>query len=272
MTDTHSHAHAYVVGALTADETQEFEGHLADCAECSSEVFDMRAVTSVLSAAVAADPPPDLRDKVLAQIAQTAQLEPITLPAAARTASVSRLTPRADASAGSHKRVALSDSSDTVVPLRRRWATSLLAAAAVVAALGFGGWALQAQQDAVDSRDAAVAQRDTLTKVLSANDLRTASSSFVKTEQTGTVVMSQDRGVAMFVASDLEPLPDGQVYEAWTIDGDFEPAGTFTPEGSQSLLQLPSSVFDASSVAITIEPAGGSPAPTSGAIFTVNVP
>ncbi len=271
MTDIHSHAHAYVVGALTADERHAFEGHLVECAECSSEVFAMRAVTSVLSTAVAAEPPPFLRDKVLAQIAQTPQLGPTTRPATAQT-SVSRLTPRGDASAGGHLGVASTDSSDTVLPLRRRWATSLLAAAAVIAAVGFGGWALQAQQDAVDSRDAAVAQRDTLTQVLSADDLRTVSSTFVKTEQTGTVVMSQERGAAMFVASDLDPLPNGQVYEAWTIDEDFVPAGTFTPDGSESLLELPSSVFDARRVAITVEPEGGSQAPTSGAIFTVDIP
>ncbi|MBA3232512.1 MAG: anti-sigma factor [Propionibacteriales bacterium] len=275
MTDIHSPVHSYVVGALTAAEAHEFERHLIECAECVSEVIDNRAVTSALSTAVATEPPLSLRAKVLAKITTVPQLDAVaSLPS--QPVSTRRSHPLTESASVVHTERRSADPTGTVVPLRRqRWTTSLLAAAAMIAAVGFGGWALQARQDAAQSQEAAqaaVAQRQQLTRVVSADDVRTVSSRFVTTEHTGTVVMSAKRDAALFVASDLDQLPDGKVYEAWTINGDPEPAGTFTPQGTESLVQLPSSAFDAKSIAITVEPKGGSAHPTSDAIFTVSLP
>ena len=154
-----------------------------------------------------------------------------------------------------------------VVPLRRSWATnvsSLVAAAAVLAAVAFGGLWWQERQDADD----AVAQAQQLTTLLSADDVRTVPGVSQKQGHTGAIVMSRSEGEAIFVASDLPDLPSDQVYEAWTIQGadDPQPAGTFTPDDSSSLLALPDSSFDATAMAITVEPVGGSEAPTSDAV------
>lgn len=274
VTDLHSLAHSYVVGALSTDEAQAFERHLVECAECSADVVDIRAVTSALSTTVATTPPPRLRQTVLTRIAETPQEAHQAAPAGSSSSRVEAAVepPRPTES--------------TVVPLRsgprRRLATSLLTAAAVVAAIGFGGWAYQASQDADRSqvvadraRDAAAKardERDRLADVLSADDVRTVSGRFPDTNHTGTVVMSQTRGAAMFVANGLPALPDGKVYEAWTINGQPKAAGTFTPEGEDSVLELPRSTFEASSFAITVEPAGGSPQPTTDPIFAVEMP
>lgn len=271
--DIHTHAHAYVVGALTDEETAEFERHLIECDECVAEVLDARAVASALSTVVATDPPAGLRSRVLAEIATTPQDESPSATTEDRPlVAVGSPTPAPQAGQPG------APEGSNVVPIRPSWrsrGTSLLAAAAVIAAVGFGGWAIQSSQDARASREAAevaASQSAALQNLLSADDVRTVSGRFAKTDHTGTVVMSQERGQAMLVTSGLPDLPDDKVYEAWTIDGDPEPAGTFTSDGDAAMVELPDATFGADSVAVTVEPDGGSPEPTSDAIFTVSMP
>ena len=261
MNDLHSQAHAYVIGALSIQETREFERHVIECDACSADVIDVRAVASALSTSVATEPPARLRAAVLTQIAHTPQQ---TAPTSARdrTPATSRSLSRRNVLEFRPSR-------------RRRMATSLLAAAAFVAAVGFGGWAYQADQDARNSQRIASEARSETTELaglLSSDDVRTVSGRFPQTEHTGTVVMSKRLGKAVFVASGLPDLPSDKVYEAWTIDGDPQPAGTFTPDEDQSIVRLNDAALTADSIAITIEPEGGSTKPTSDAIFTVVMP
>jgi hypothetical protein len=148
----------------------------------------------------------------------------------------------------------------------------LLAAAAVIAALGFGGWAWQGREAAHREAQQASQQATQLTDLLSAGDVKTVTGRGVASGMTGTVVLSPSRRQAVLVASHLPQLPDGKVYEAWTIKTTPAPAGTFTAAEARSLVPLPPSTLAAQSVAITVEPAGGSAKPTTDAIFTVNIP
>ncbi len=287
MNDAHPQADAYVVGALSSDEAQDFEAHLAECLNCTKEVADMRDVTARLSEAVAADPPIALRASVLASIAVTVQdrLESEPKQAQTRLAEVTELpatqTPptistdqpegdRANHSSGRHAGpAAAGDEQTNVVPLQRSRASrvsALLAAAAVLAAIGFGGWAIQSR----NSADQALAQTQQLTQVLGASDVQTSSGTF-SDGGAGTVVRSRSQGTALFIASNLPDLPADKVYEAWTVSGQPVPAGTFTPEGSNTTVRLPDAALDAKSLAVTIEPGGGSQQPTTEPIFTVNL-
>ena len=266
MTETHSDAYAYVIGALSAPEAQDFERHLIECSECAMEVADARAIASALSTTVAIQPPARLRASVLAAIARTSQDEIATVTALTQPA------PTPEESSGTVS------SSTTVVPIRssrRIRMTSLLAAAAVMAAVGFGGWAVQLGQDVDDSRQAAevaLSQRATLTSLLSADDVRTVSGRFISNRNSGAVVMSEKRQLALFVASGIPNLPEGKVYEAWTINGDPVPAGLFTSDDSDAVVELSDAAFDADSIAVTVEPEGGSPKPTGDAVFNVDLP
>ncbi|MFY9913538.1 MAG: anti-sigma factor, partial [Nocardioidaceae bacterium] len=161
-----------------------------------------------------------------------------------------------------------------VVPMRRSRATlvtSLLAAAAIVTAIGFGGWALQSRQDA----QVATRTASQLTQLLSADDVQTVPGVSQKADHTGAIVMSRSEGKAFFVAAELPSLPNDQVYEAWTIKGSTDPvpAGTFRPNASsQVITALPAGAFQADSVAITVEPKGGTDQPTSDAVVTFVMP
>jgi len=291
MNDIHSLSDAYVVGAVTPAEAHEFEAHLLDCASCTAELAELRHITARLSEAVATDAPPSLRANILAMIAATPQEQPLranlraesTTPASGATNEVepSSVVPPSAAEtdvSGRHLAAVPPSTEQRVPPTRRegpqrRW-SALLVAAAVVAAIGFGGWALQSRDAASDltaQNEQIHQQNQEFTELLSAGDVRAVSGEFSE-GGTGSVVMSRSEGTALLVAADLPDLPADKVYEAWTIKGSPVPAGLFSDADSGSVIELPQAVFDAQSVAVTVEPAGGSDRPTSDAIFSVTIP
>ncbi len=272
--EIHDLAQAYAVGALSTDEAAEFSTHLETCRVCRREVAAMLDVTAALSDSVATQPPAGLRASVLAEIARTPQEAAAAVQPDAEISGVPRARgPHEEPGSTAATRPPAHRSGSNVVPLRRSWATgasSLLAAAAVLTAIAFGGLWYQNRNDATD----ATAQANQLTALLSADDVRTVPGVSHSQSHTGAIVMSRQAGVAIFVASELPDLPNDKVYEAWTIDnsGDPAPAGTFTPQASNSLLTLPAASFKADTMAITVEPAGGSQAPTSDAVVTFVMP
>jgi anti-sigma-K factor RskA len=86
------------------------------------------------------------------------------------------------------------------------------------------------------------------------------------------VVLSDKQGKALFVGRQLPSLESGKVYELWTINQSVVPAGTFTPTTQTSLVSLPDAALDASKIAVSVEPTGGSPQPTTTPIMVLSVP
>ncbi|MDX6367919.1 MAG: hypothetical protein QOK30_2995 [Nocardioidaceae bacterium] len=269
MSDMHSLAGEYAVGALSDEETQQFETHLETCPDCREEVAEMREIAVQLSEGVATDPPPTLRASVLQQIAQTAQDS--TAPRPALAAAADEQEPGRHLAEGASS---AEGAGTNVVPMqrsaqRRNRLVGLLAAAAVVVAVAMGGWAVQSRNDA----NQATAQAQQLSSLLTAKDVRTASAGF-GTAGNGTVVVSRSQGRALLVAADLPALPSGKVYEAWTFSSSPtpKPAGTFTARSAPAVVSLPSAAVGASQVAVTVEPSGGSQRPTSKPVFAVTLP
>jgi anti-sigma-K factor RskA len=269
VNDLHSLAGEYAVGALSDEETRQFETHLETCPDCREEVAEMREIAVQLSEGVATDPPPALRASVLQQIAQTAQDSAASRPAL--VAATDEQEHRRQLAAGESS---ADGASSNVIPLqrgaqRRNRLVGLLAAAAVVVAVAMGGWAVQSRNDA----NQATAQAQQLSSLLTAKDVRTASAGF-STAGNGTVVVSRSQGRALLVAADLPALPSGKVYEAWTFSSSPtpEPAGTFTARSAPAVVSLPAAAVSASQVAVTVEPSGGSQQPTSKPVFAVTLP
>ena len=83
----------------------------------------------------------------------------------------------------------------------------------------------------------------------------------------GKAIYVRDRSSLIFLASNLQALPAQKAYELWLIptSGAPIPAGVFKPDahGSATVINppLPAGV-QAKAFAITIEPEGGSSAPT----------
>jgi anti-sigma-K factor RskA len=265
--DDHEIAVLYVVNALSPDEAHDFETHLADCVECQQEVTDMRSVTEKLSRSVQAEPPASLRAAVISGIAGVAQ-EP---PASSRAGQPDRPrvieAPATKARATDNEPAPASDNVVTLGPRRFGRVPSLVAAAAVLLALGFGTWGLQSHQDAQQANDRVTE----LISVLGAGDVRSASGS-VPGGGSGTVYVSRSQGEALFVTTGMPSPPSGKVYELWTIAGRPAPAGTFTPGSGGSVVRLPAAALAAKQIAITVEPSGGSSQPTTKPVMSVDVP
>jgi anti-sigma-K factor RskA len=74
------------------------------------------------------------------------------------------------------------------------------------------------------------------------------------------------------VGADLAKPPPGHEYQLWTISGKTPaPGPTFVPSGGKVLLQMSADLSQSQIMAVTLEPAGGSKAPTTTPIFTAPI-
>lgn len=243
----------YVADALSADERDTFERHLADCAHCRREVQDLREAAALLSQSEATTPPPGLRSAILAQIAETAQ----------ETADTGTPSAHRDEADGADGATVRGRPRHAVRPRGWRRIPYLVAAVAVLVALGGGVWGWRAHNAAVTAEQ----QNQLITHVLGSPDSVSRSARMTGGGR-GVVIVSQDNHQAIFVGSDLPRPASDQVYQLWTIKGQPTSAGLIDSHRSTVVVRLPSAAVQASSVAVTVEPAGGSPVPTHKPVMT----
>ncbi len=240
--DLHLLVGAYAVDALEGSERAAFEEHLASCAACAEELADLQDAAAALGSVAALAPPPQLRTRVLDAASQARQ-EP------AQTASV--------------------------VPLQRRrrhplaWVAGAAAAVVMLVAGGATWRAISVEQELSLLR----AQAADVTAVLAAPDARTESAAVAGGGRGAVVVApSQERGV--FVGTSLPaPAPD-RTYQLWLLDaaGRATSVGLFRPTGDgDATVALPPGVLDAATVGLTVEPSGGSRAPTTEPVLALPV-
>ena len=74
-----------------------------------------------------------------------------------------------------------------------------------------------------------------------------------------TVVVSPSKGQSVLLGAGMPAAPSGRTYELWYIGAaGAVPAGTFDPDSSGHVTKvLSGSVGDASTIGVTVEPAGG---------------
>lgn len=146
---------------------------------------------------------------------------------------------------------------------RRRWWTGTLVAAAAVLAIGLG-----VSQPWIDDSPAPLSAVD---RVLAAPDVNAVSTDLADGGSV-TLYVSQTLDQVAMVASDLPALPEDKVYEVWlaNTEGSMVPAG-LVPHGLEDgSMVLDGTADGATGAGITIEPAGGSPEPTSAPVALVN--
>jgi len=79
---------------------------------------------------------------------------------------------------------------------------------------------------------------------------------------TATIVRSPSLNKAVIVTANLPAAPEGKVYELWLQQGSAMVKAGFVPAGPSSTVLLQGDAATAAGAGITIEPAGGSEAPT----------
>lgn len=80
------------------------------------------------------------------------------------------------------------------------------------------------------------------------------------------------RGKMVLVVEDMPPIPANKTYQIWVIEDDVpKPAGLFEPQDGTAAATVRGPVRKADMVAITVEPEGGSPAPTSDPLLSAKL-
>ena len=253
-------AAAYALGVLDAAERAAFEAHLASCAECTADVRHLRLAAGGLAHAVPqVSPPPSLRARILDQ-------------AGARGAGSSEPGTRA---------------APPLVRERRGVPAWLQIAAMLLIGVGIFAYAqrMQARVSNLEAQlqqaQAQVASADRQTAELRTVAFRAQSAMGVfaapdvaRIDLAGQPVAvtararalwSRQRGM-VFTVANLPALPPGRVYQVWVVTAQAPvSAGLLTPDasgGGSVYFETPVDILPPVAVAVTLEPAGGVPAPT----------
>ncbi len=259
--DLKSQAGAYVLGSLDPDERLAFETHLAACDECATDVHALQRVADALAQGVPQRTPrPELRQLVLVSYGRSPS------PPAVSRHGISQAT---------------------------RW---MPLAAMIVVAIGLGAYAFRLQvrvrdlearleQAIVQASAAELAVADarrvsgelqSAMGVLAAPDLVRIDlmGQAAAPQASARALWSRARGM-VFTASNLPALPSGRVYQVWVVTAQAPiSAGLLSPDAAGTGLTFfstPADIPPPAAVAVTIEPAGGVPAPT-GDMYLVGKP
>jgi anti-sigma-K factor RskA len=256
-----ANAAGYVLGSLDARERQAFESHLAQCAECSAEVASLRPIIGALAQAVPqVTPRAELRDRVLRETFGGAG---VGLPPSPK-ASADHRSP----GGGGQTR----PGSAAIRPAAPVW---LALAAAIVIAIGAAIYAVRVQRQ-IGELQARVDQAQAAAAVLAAPDLARIDlqGQSVAPDARARALWSRSRGL-VFTAANLPPAPAGKAYQVWVVTAQMPiSAGLLITDpigvGTQ-YYYTPPDIAAPVAVAVTLEPAGGVPAPT-GEKYLVGMP
>lgn len=234
---------AYALNALTPQQRAEFERRLAESESLRTEALELADTATELGLAVPEEAPPaSLREQVLAQIAGTPQLAPPAQADAAQTAAEQRA--------------------------HRRWfqrPAAMITSVAAAAALVLGGVLVT---DLVGRYSLPQQQAAQVAAVRTADDVQQLSGE-VTGGGTATLYVSRQQQRSALVVDGLAAAPAGSVYELWYLDdAGARPAGLFSVDaagGAQRVLD--GQLRQGDLVGVTVEPAGGSTAPTTDPIL-----
>jgi hypothetical protein len=238
----------YALGALERDEMELVREHLAGCAFCANLAREASDVVHLLPYAAPYRPAPEAS---LDRVMRTIRVE--------HQRRSSQPTPQGSGSLWDW--------------LRRPIFAPV--AAGVLLVLGLAGWNMMLMSELNEDRR----QMATLHNRLAQQShllLMVTSGSAVTRPLQGTslapsaairLIMDGETNSAMLMASRLPPPPAGQVYQVWLgRQGARMPAARLTVDDQgdgECTLELDSSVHSYDSAWITLEPARGSPMPSS---------
>ena len=260
MSEIHSAVGAYVVNALDADELEEFEAHLAVCPTCSREVVEFGETAAELSLlASAPQPPAALRESILSAISEVRPLPPEspaeTVPATPTATETLRAPDE------------IKHAVDELARRRQQRRTrvlTVLVAAVVAAAVALGG----VVYTLVQARQAQVAQQAAETELLTAPDVQTYSATMKDGGQISFVV-SRSLNRALFVGKDLPAVGSDRTYQLWTLEGEQPIPDNLVAGGGDRKEFFRETLSGVTSLAVSIEAAGGAQQPTPSTIQTV---
>ena len=223
---------AYVLDALTDDETNQVAEHLAGCQTCQAELVRIQQVTDEIPLALAqTTPPPDVKVKLMKAI---------------------------------HTRQMNLSTSSQPTSLRQRLAgllrTRLPALGLAIIVVMVLGNLLLLRQLNLNNQQASTPMR-----VFALANTQNSPGAV------GTLIMDPNGKYGTLVVDNLATLDSGKQYQVWLIKGAVHTSGgvfSVNPDGYGSLeILAPQPLQQYDSIGITIEPVGGSPSPTGAKVM-----
>lgn len=263
-------AAAYALDAVPDDERLVLEARLSEYPELERDIDDLRAAAALLAEPVIALPPLRLRALVLDQIGSIRQLPPLVAPTVvattiAETRTAVAAAPIAEATQPTVAGVAdLGAYRDRAAHRAGRLAgwRRAIAVGAVAAAVAAGAVVVGYQSIGGSSAP-------TAGSVLSQPDVR--STSLAVASGRAVVAWSASERKAVVYLNSLASAPTGHTYQLWLIGSKGAVSkGVFDPDGTSTQLTI-DGFSEGEAVGVTVEPAGGSKAPTTRPILDVNL-
>lgn len=238
---------AYLLGALEPDEMATFERHAEGCKRCRAEArWLMPAMQALPESIERVQPPPQLRERLMAEVRADIAAEE-SAAADKRAAAGERSRGRGD------WRQRLGALWHGEGPRGLRPAVGLAALLLVVAAVA--GYVIGDNGASSQTGGAA--------------------STVVSGRAPGIVatMVREGEGGSLHLKN-VKPIPDGRVLEAWVQrDGEVAPVrALFVPDREGRATTTVTDMSGVETVMVTVEPAGGTDAPTSAPIVTMPIP
>ena len=238
---------AYALDALPEGDAAALRAHLETCPEQAAKAGELRVLADSLHVTIeAVAAPPALRARVLDAIAREPQESAVMpKPIAIDSGRIARRP----------------ESLGLPVNVRRfpTFAFAAVAAAFIAVVGGLLAWNISLQNRLDDRFD--------VSRASAIAPLQGASTQ----SGHGAVVYFSDRKKALVVGDDLPVPAAGKTYQVWALDTSGQPRsiGLMAPDGNgHASMLIDYDTASAGTLAITVEPAGGSPLPTTAAVFT----
>ncbi|MFJ4168411.1 anti-sigma factor domain-containing protein [Paenarthrobacter sp. NPDC089714] len=248
-------AEIYALDALTEEERVLIDDYVRDAPEGPEFRERVRQAHETLAVSFAPEeePPAALFDSIMDKIAQSST----AMPSSAEPVAPSAGEPSGGAAVADLASARLKRKERRGMAGARAWIIGAAAAAAIaVAGVGVGAYVS--------------AQNDPINQVLQAQDVQKKTAD-VPGGGTATISASSAKDSFVVLMNGVSPAPSGKVYQLWTLPKDGSAPvsqGTMDAE-SLSKPAVVKGLSSASSVAITVEPAGGSKEPTSAPVVVV---
>ncbi|MCM3894863.1 anti-sigma factor [Gordonia sputi] len=273
MADTEwldDHVELYAIDALTPAETERVRRELDDLSAVELRIYlaritDIQSAITDLASGFALAAPAELRATVLDR-AFSADPESVS---DTEQRGVSN-TEQRGVSDTEQPGTAESDSEpSTVVPIdrarsRRGRVALAVGAAAVAVAVALGAGVLIGRTTAPEQTPSSTTAQQ-VSDILAAPDARSTVSSLADNRGTITVVSSKSANRAVAVVRDQRnPIAADQTFQLWLIGKTATPVSAGLVAGTGSAApHVIDSLDDSTVLAVTIEPQGGSPQPTT---------
>lgn len=223
---------AYALGAVSDEERAMVEAYLSLHPERQTEIDDLTGTTGLLALAPPEhEPPADLRRRVM----QVVEAESVR-PRAARRSTSSWFG--------------------------RLWDLRNVAlGAAALLVVGLLSWNVLLQENVQDLRGQ-IEEARTADRAQQTREIALGGTWAEQGARAEVTALKDDR--AILVVENMPSVPSDRTGQVWVIHNDNpEPSGLLEPSGNMAATAITIPLEDADAIAVTVEPAGGSDAPTS---------